>query len=404
VAHSIVLDASQDKAVSLAVHGRFRIITGGAGTGKTTIIKAVADSLGRKVCLMAPTGKAAARLREATGYDAGTIHRELLYDGVAFRRRDPLSVPVIVDEGSMIEAALLAKVLEYNPPKLILVGDAAQLPPVGKGQPFHDLVKFRPDIVSELSTCHRAKGAVHVAAQAIRDGRIPEAVMQSGGETWKMYDTGGPERTVAKLAEWIGKGLYDPQQDIILAPRYGESEFVQADLIQSGTVADGGIHSLNRMAKGLLNPSAESEKYRPGDRVIINKNFGKDDIWNGDLGTVSDIDAKGMPWVVLDRERVPDEDLVDQKPRLLTKEHVREMAHAYALSVHKSQGSQFRRVFFVCFRKHANMLSRALIYTAITRAREGAIVMGELAAFYRGINQVQGRVTVLQHLAGRAAA
>lgn len=401
----IHLDESQQDAVKASVESRGHIITGGAGTGKTTIIKAIVEELDKRVILMAPTGKAAARLREATGFEAGTIHRELGWDGTAFRRRDTFSAPVIVDESSMVDSWLMSRLLSYMPPKLILVGDAAQLPPVGCGQPFHDLVKLRPDMVSTLTTCHRAKGAVHVAAQAIREGNVPEARMESGGETFKMIEGGGPERSLKALGEWIRKGAYDPAQDIILAPQYGEAAAKEGDLFNAATPLDGGIHSINRVVKAIVNPSkSETEKFTPGDRVIINKNFGTEDLWNGDLGTVTDIDTKGMPYVMLDRDKQRAEDLEDVQDRLLTKEQVREMGHAYALSVHKSQGSQFRRVFFVMFRKHAAMLSRSLIYTGVTRAREGCVILGELSAFYMGLNQMQGRRTVLQYLSRRAAA
>jgi exodeoxyribonuclease V alpha subunit len=314
-----------------------------------------------------------------------------MWDSAKFNRTAPFTVPVICDESSMVDSWLMSKVLEYTPPKLILVGDAAQLPPVGKGQPFHDLVKLRPDRVSTLTTCHRAKGAVHIAAQAIRDGRPPAKRSESGDEKWLMYDTGGPEQTVPVLRSWVEKGQFDPEQDIILAPQYGSSD--EAEQV------DGGIHALNRTVKAILNPAQDGEKFTTGDRIIINKNFGSVDLWNGDLGTITDIDAKGMPYVILDRDKAKREDLDQPKDRLLTKEQLKEMAHAYALSVHKSQGSQFRRVFFVVFKRHHMMLSRALIYTAVTRAREGCIVMGELGSFYRGLNIIEHKNTVLQYLA-----
>jgi exodeoxyribonuclease V alpha subunit len=369
------LDQSQLAAVEFALQGRDCVVNGSAGTGKTSIIKHIADKL-KRAELMCPTGKAAARLKQATGHDACTIHRNLMWDSVRFHRQSPFKCPVIIDESSMIDAWLMAKILEFNPEPLILVGDAAQLPPVGKGQPFHDLINLRPDRVATLTTCYRAQGAVHKAASAIRAGQIPMQADKSGGESWRMVETGGPGRTFAQLAEWIKAGYFDPMQDIILAPMYG-----------SGETEDGGIRAANAMVKEILNPSVEP--FAVKDRVIINKNFGTDDLWNGDLGTIVEIDTQGLPFIDLDR---------GTETRHLTKAQRAEMTLAYCLSVHKAQGSQMRRVFFVCFRRHWHMLSRSLIYTAITRAKEGVCVMGNLSAFYHGIQNVETKCTVLQIL------
>jgi len=369
-------DASQQAAIEAAIdQGASNVIvTGGAGVGKTTVIKAIADSLGN-CTIMAPTGKAAARLKEATGYDAGTIHRELMWDGKTVQRKAPFRYPVIVDESSMIGSGLMATMLKFNPPKLILVGDPAQLAPVERGQPFHDLITLRPDIVHELTHCWRAQGAVHKAAQAIRRGDNPQMRDNSGGESWSMIETGKAEPTLERIVAWCKAGHIDPRQDIILSPRYGDGE------------SDAGIYAINKAVKDVLNPSVD--KYAPGDRVIINKNFGPDDLWNGDLGTVTDINIEGLLWITLDR---------DPNARLLKKDQQREVAHAYALSVHKAQGSQFRRVIFIAQNAHWYQLSRSLVYTAVTRAQKGACVIGEVKAFYHAINTVQHKNTVMQWL------
>lgn len=384
------LDHSQSQAVVSALLPGDRIITGGAGTGKTTVIKAINQAFGETAILMAPTGKAAARIREATGYDARTIHSELQYDGGRFRRQCRFDRPVIIDEASMIEAPLMAKLLDYHPPKLILVGDASQLPPVGHGSPFHDLIDIMPERTSRLDICHRASGAVHMAASAIREGRAPEPVIESGGERWAIRNTGGPERTSEVLRGWLEKGVVDPERDIIIAPRYGGEDEEKND---------GGIHAINRLVKSVLNPS-DGECFAPGDRAICTKNFPKDDLWNGDLVTVADINAEGVPEIRLDREVQNPEDLEPPRTRFLKKDQAATLQLAYCLSVHKSQGSQFRNVIFVVHAAHANMLNRSLIYTAVTRARKACVVIGEPAVFYRGINTVERRRTVLQHVAG----
>lgn len=375
------LDVSQEKAIELAGTGKDCLITGGAGTGKTTIIKNIADE--RKVIIVAPTGKAAARLKEATGHYAETIHRMLGWDGDGFLSDDPIDKPVVIDESSMVDSWLLARVMERNPPQVVLVGDAAQLPPVGRGQPFHDLLKLRPERCAKLERCYRSQAAVHKAAQAIRNGNGVAREEISGGESWKMEDAPNPEAATAKIIGLIKEGWLDPAQDIILSPKHGTG----------GDENDGGIIAINNAVMQVANPHGDGEKWKTGDRVIITKNFANDDLWNGDLGIITDVDWSGMPWVTLDRPR-------QKGPALLNKEQIKELKHAWCLSVHKSQGSQFRRVVFVCFKEHRYMLTRSLIYTAITRTKESCLVLGNLSAFYAGINRIENRTTVLQSLGG----
>ena len=385
-------DESQLNAIKKATQSNsfFTVITGGAGTGKTTIIKEV-DSLfvnsGRKVELMSPTGKAAARLSEATNRSASTIHRALKSDGTTFRRSKHEKIDVaIIDESSMIESGLLAQILQYSPKKIVLVGDGAQLQPVGKGSPFKDIINLRPDVVAKLSTCHRAKGAIHHAAQLIREGKSPSAESSSGGEKWCLKQTGQAEATVQTLIRWIKSGHYDPKQDLILSPRYK---------------SDGGIDEVNRLIREVVNPSPEKWEIR--DRVINTKNFsnvGNTGLWNGDVGTITSINASGNAEIILDRENST---IHARKPILLEKEQMKELKHAYCLSVHKAQGSEARRVFFLCFMSHFMQLSRSLIYTAITRAKEGAVVLGEMKAFYSGLNKIDSKTTVLQFLGEQAS-
>ncbi|MDB4403247.1 AAA family ATPase [bacterium] len=379
---TLQLDKSQQEAIAFACDPSRRnaIITGGAGTGKTTIIEALTDRIG-SAYVMAPTGKAAARLKEATGAPATTIHHVLKYDGARFNRQRDFRHPVIVDESSMVDSALLAAINRYNPPKLILVGDDAQLAPVGKGQPFHDLVALRPDLVHNLTHCHRASGAVHKAALAIRNGEAPSPDDKSGGESFKIMNTGGPESTATRLIDFIRQGFYDPTQDVILTCRNGKTEN-----------DDGGINHINYQIKQAVNPSLKGRLIDINDRVMIVKNFPQDDLWNGDMGTVTAIDHSGLLYVSLDRD--------PRNDRRLTKPQVKQTNLAYCLTVHKSQGSQFRRVFFLLFMSSHHMLSRSLIYTGVTRAKNpgGVVIMGEPKAFYAGINKVYRKTTVIQKL------
>lgn len=377
------LDDSQQAAVRHAVSdGRLKIITGGAGTGKTTIIKAALEEM-KVGSLLAPTGKAAARLREASGIPAATIHSYLGWtgEGGGFERPDgnTISEPLVIDEASMIDSALLAGLLKFKPPKLILVGDSAQLPPVGKGQPFHDLCSRRPDLVARLTTCHRAKGAVHAAAQLIREGKVPRWEIDGDGESWRIFDTGKERETQAAfMADYVRTGIFDPTQDVVLAARNGESDDQHCT-----------VRGLNHEIVRVVNPRGESaESWHVGDRVMNLKNNKPLDWYNGDIGEITAIDGKKNLWVRGDRAE-------DMK---LDAEARRNLTHAYAMTVHKSQGSQYRDVYIMVHVSSSRMLNRNLIYTAVTRARRKVIVMGQPGALYSSLVTVPFRMTVLQKL------
>jgi exodeoxyribonuclease V alpha subunit len=383
-------DESQAEAVERACHGDSLIVTGNAGTGKTATIKFICDALkargrGSQTILMAPTGKAAVRISEATGYHASTVHRALGWDGAEFRGKPDRGRIVIIDEASMLDSWLLSSALSrLSPAQVILVGDDAQLPPVGRGQPFHDLIRLRPQIVTRLLVNHRNSAAINRAAMAIREGRAPEWSEDAGGEKWSMRDTGPGPDTEDAIVRWAKAGAIDPEQDVILAARYG------------GDKSDGGdIDPLNARLVEIFNPRGTEGLVKGvflvGDRVLCCKNFPDLDLWNGDTGTVDAVDYGGAVWLKLDRSGEQVECKAEQR---------RELTLAYAMSVHKGQGSQFRRVIVVALRKHWHMLDRALLYTAVTRAKEGCCVVGEVKAFFGGINKVKQRRTVLQHLLG----
>ena len=393
------LDKSQTSAVDHATGNRFSIITGGAGTGKTTIIKTITERLeaaGEKVTLCAFAGKAASRLREACKHPAYTIHRTLGYNGVGFAAGELTTDSLIIDESSMVSSDLMAEIVRRNPKRLVLVGDPAQLPPVGRGQPFHDLIQLRPETVVELSTCYRATEAVYQAANAIRNGARPPLSAASSGEKWNILNTGDDELTQAKLLEWIAAGSLDFEQDIILCPKNGES------VDQPCTVS-----GLNRAIVEMIGQVREKPtEFKPGDRVINTKNLPQKDMWNGTTGTIHAIDMDGGIWIstdipVIDWNRTEDEaEPVYTGKVLFSKAERIHLQHAYALTVHKSQGSQYRRVVFVALNRDSHMLlDRSLIYTAVTRTREQCVVVGNMQAFMTGIDKVQRKRTVLQELA-----
>jgi len=397
-------DSTQLDAIETAVSSRFTIINGGAGCGKTTIIKAIASELKRKgerVKLCAFAGKAAARLKEATGEGAATIHRMLGYMGdQGFTVKTLKGETIILDEASMVNSDLMAEIIKRNPKRLVLVGDEAQLSPVGAGQPFHDLIKLRPDRVRTLLNCYRNAEAIFRAASAIRNGNIPVSFEQTTEELWRVVATGGPDGTHDAILKAIRDGAVDFSKDVILCCRNGESDAQKC-----------AVESLNRDIKEIVNPAESDERFNIGDRIINTKNISDLDVWNGTTGTVKAIDHAGGVWLTLD---YPILDFVRSKPDkpeyisdvLIPKDKVKHLQLAYALTTHKAQGSQYRRVVFVCLsRDQMTLLDRSMIYTAVTRARTECNVIGEPRALANGINTVRNKNTVLQELArkdGRA--
>ncbi len=392
----IELDQSQIEAVEQATKRRFSIINGGAGCGKTTIIREISGRLERKgesVALCAFAGKAAARLKEATERPACTIHSMLGYDGTNFREPPFPERTVIVDESSMVNSCLLAEIVRRQPRRLILVGDQAQLAPVGPGQPFHDIIHFIPDTVCTLTTCYRNSEAVFKAATAIRNGRMPLLHDRSENESWDVYNTGEAQQTQQVILDWIRKGIFDFRQDIILVPKNGERSK------ETGEIPPCTVERLNEEIVKIVNPrsSGETRKFLPGDRVINTKNNPDKDIWNGTTGTVHAIDEDGKMWLELDIP-IPDPDRVDgTKDRvLLNKQEQEKLHHAYALTVHKSQGSQYQKVLFVCLKRDAHNLDRSLVYTAVTRTKQACYVVGQVEALAQSLQQMKSKQTVIQ--------
>lgn len=401
------LDQSQLAAIDRAVNSRVSIITGGAGTGKTTIIRTATEQLEANreiVSLAAFAGKAAARIREACDHPASTIHRLLGYNGNEFTAGDLINQTVIIDEASMIDAALLAEIIRRNPKRLILVGDPGQLPPVGRGQPFHDLIATRPELVSTLSTCYRATEAVFQSASTIRSGGRPPLQLTSAGEYWEMRNTGDQERTQAAILRWVtDEGAeWDYERDIVLVARNGESD--EDHCTQRG---------INRAVVDAIAPRDWRDKkklFLPGDRVINTQNIPRLDMWNGSTGTVHAVDIDGGVWIKTDIPAIDWNKTRDERNPVYTshvlfgKDIRRHLQLAYALTVHKSQGSQYRNVLFAGFdRDSFGLLDRSLLYTAVTRAKAACVVCGELSAIYSAIDRVSQKRTVMQELARTAA-
>lgn len=388
------LHPTQQAAVDKACNSPFTIIIGSAGTGKTTLIAAIANRLAscdRDFLLCALSGKAASRLREATGRHTSTVHSMLKFDGKRFMAGSLCGTAIIIDESSMIGSALLSEIIVRRPSCLILIGDESQLPPVDRGQPFHDMIMLRPDLVMRLTICWRQSEAVYRAANAVRQGQQPQLHETSAQERWEIRNTGGPSETHAAIMAMVSSGeiTFDKGTDIILCPRNGK--FSQ----ETKEYPPATVNALNANIVKIVNPRDGDEKFRSGDRVINTKNQPEHDVWNGTTGTVHSVDIDGQVWVDIDVPRGDGETIV-----LFDKEMAKSLSLAYALSVHKSQGSQYRKVVFTALsRDLRSLLDRAMAYTAITRTKSECIVVGQPGAFYRAIEIVNSKRTVIQELA-----
>lgn len=362
-------------------------------THNTSIVRAICDTLGEEgAWLCAFAGKAAARLREATGHDASTIHRMLGWqgEGRGFTLSTfPPRTTVVVDEASMVASDLMAEIVKRSPYRLILVGDEAQLPPVGFGQPFHDAIALFPACVRTLGLCYRNREAVFSSALAVRNGFMPPASAKSDAELYEFTSTRSPADSHLAILSAVRSGVVDFDSDIILVCRNGES-----------TTDPLTVQALNADIKTIVNPAPDGRiAITPGDRVMCVKNCADLDVWNGTTGRCRGFDCDRAMWVDLDYPNAAGETSV-----LIPKEKVKEWVLAYALTVHKAQGSQYRRVWIGISRRDipSRLLDRAMLYTAITRARSECRIYGDAWAFASAVGLVPTKHTVMQELAREA--
>ena len=305
---------------------------------------------------------------------------------------------MIIDESSMVDSALLAELVKRKPSRLVLVGDQAQLTPVGRGQPFHDVIELYPAAVRTLTKCYRNQEAVFQAASAIRNGNIPPRFMESAREKWTFCGCRDPKEAHEMICAWAERGELDFERDIILCPKNGKKI---DDTYQEATV--------NALNEDLLaierarNGTRGTEKFLRGDRVINTENNPQEHVWNGTTGTVLASDDDGNVFVHLD---VPftDESGETKDQVKFTREMARALNYAYALTVHKSQGSQYRKVIIVMLARDKFQLDRSLIYTGVTRTREECVLVGDFNALAAGISHVRTKKTVLQLIAKGGAA
>jgi exodeoxyribonuclease V alpha subunit len=381
---SITLDLSQARAVDLMCSAKLGIVTGGPGTGKSTCTRYALDQLdamGKRYLLAAPTGKAAKRFSETTGREAKTIHRllEPMPPTGRFSRDalNPLDTDVVlIDESSMIDTELgaaLVKAVDPTRTSLILIGDADQLPPVGPGRVFGDLVDSGLVPVARLTTLHRSalESWIHVNAQRVLKG---EPLDLSPRKDFRFVDVGDDAtKILPAVVNFVLKQLpsIDDSMSQILIP-------------QKTKLA--GIEACNRLMQSALNPKREGAPFisrgkdlelRAGDRVIQTKNDYKLDagqgVFNGELGDIAKIDKDGV--FVEFPDRGVQYSLAQAEALQL----------AYALTVHRFQGSEVPWAVCVIHSTHSNMLTRQLIYTAITRGKKGVIIVGNQAGIDFGL-------------------
>jgi exodeoxyribonuclease V alpha subunit len=380
----IQLDPSQERAVKLIVDAPVACITGGAGTGKTTCLRSALDELdrrGQSYRLASPTGKAAKRMTEATGRPAMTIHRLLYWQGGKFQinKDNPLETScVVVDEASMLDVLLCQALLEAIDPertRVIFIGDGNQLAPVGAGQPFVDMIESERIPVARLTTLHRAAELswINVAAQAVLKRQMPD--LTTARADFRFVQIEDPKLIVPAITDLVAK---------VIPREIGEDAQVLIPQ-RPGTM---GITTANLALQRTLNPPHESARYfklkidkvevqlRRGDRVIQTKNNYKLEVFNGEIGTIVDVEVAGVTVQFPDKGEVQ-----------YSTEQANALQLAYALTVHKMQGSEFPWIVFVCHSSHTHMLSPQLIYTAITRGRKGVIIVGNEKGMLQGLRQ-----------------
>ncbi|MGA2331254.1 MAG: ATP-dependent RecD-like DNA helicase [Syntrophales bacterium] len=394
---SITLADKQVEAIKCAAKSKVMVITGGPGTGKTTIINAVLkifSAIKTRLMLAAPTGRAAKRMSEATGHEAKTIHRMLEYNmrkgGFQKNEESPLDCQLlIVDEASMIDTLLMHHLMKAIPvtATFIMVGDVNQLPSVGAGNVLKDIIDSGIAPVVQLNEIFRQakESSIIVNAHMINEGKIPNIkYSQDKLDDFYFIQQEDPEEVLELIINLVKDRIpkrfgFDPINDIqVLTPMH------------RGIV---GAANLNVELQKALNPGEEGlvrggRNFRVNDKVMqITNNYDKE-VYNGDIGRIASIDeeAQEVTVIVDDREVTYDYSDLD------------ELVHAYAVSVHKSQGSEYPSVVIPILTQHYVLLQRNLLYTGVTRGKKLVILVGTKKAMAIAVrnNKTEKRYTLLK--------
>ncbi len=384
----VVYAPEQKKAIENSFFRSLTVVTGGPGTGKTTVIKGIIEAYRKvsnnyEIMLAAPTGRAAKRMTEATGIEAKTIHRLLCFNpyenGFQFNATNKLpSGLLIVDEFSMCDLMLSKCLFESVPSDMVMVivGDVDQLPSVGPGKVLEDIIESGKVITTRLKFNYRQASGSRIALEASRIVEQDDCRLYHDEPDWKTITTEEPEQALegikaeVRKAKTCGLGIMDFQ---VLAP------------MKKGII---GVDNLNEVIREIVNPAGLGKEeyrfgkdrlFRLGDKVMVIKNNYKLGVFNGDIGIIMAISGSGVV-VNFDGEEVTFND-----------EDINILTLAYASTVHKSQGSEFPLIIMVVMRSHYIMLQKNLFYTGITRAKEKLVLVCQESAVKRCLSNKDKR-------------
>jgi exodeoxyribonuclease V alpha subunit len=389
----LTLADAQRQALHTALDAKVAIITGGPGVGKTTIIRALAEIFAArrfKLRLAAPTGRAAKRMSEATGQEAQTLHRLLRYlpaiHDFEHNAANPLDVDcLILDETSMIDIRLMDQFLQAVPDRarVVLVGDIDQLPSVGPGNVLRDAIATGVIPCQRLVTIFRqdASGLIVRNAHRINNG---ERLENGGpGSDFFFIETSDPEQVIERVRNLVTQRIprhfkFDPLADVQVLTPMRRNQL--------------GADNLNAVLQQSLNAEGPSLtrgscRFRKGDRVMQLRNNYDKEVFNGDIGFVEAVNEEERQLAIL----------FDGRPVVYDSNELDEIVHAYACTIHKSQGSEYPAVVIVLATQHFKLLQRNLLYTAVTRARKLVCIVGSSKAVNLAIrnNEVRERRTTL---------